>query len=171
MAQNGWWAKNGTTLISLVAALAIVTVVAWLWWPAPKATAEAAPERDQEGWEVRYNATLALARRGSARTDLDVLAKMLDEPLQLRNFQSPVRKGEPFAGDEQEGRMVVLKTLEAVIVLHQKQPGLDLLHQKQPGLDLRAPDSPVKGALEKLTRSDNLTLREKAEHTLKELAR
>src|SRR5437773_500375 len=100
MAQTGWWAKNGVTLISLLAALAIVAVVGWLWFPSSKGTAEAAANRDEDGWEIRYNATLALARRGSSRTDLDVLARMLDESLQLRNFQNATRKGEPVSIDE-----------------------------------------------------------------------
>src|SRR5208282_705557 len=39
------------------------------------------------GWAVRYNATVTLARRGSAKTPFDVLSEMLDEDQQLRNFR------------------------------------------------------------------------------------
>ena len=49
------------------------------------------------GWEVRYNATVALARRGSDKVKdegvWDNLTEMLDEGQQLRNFRREAADG------------------------------------------------------------------------------
>src|SRR5438105_40976 len=60
--------------------------------PAPP-TATAGP-RNTPGFEVRYNATLALARMGSDRIvdRFDVLKEMLDEDQQLRSFRKRIDK-------------------------------------------------------------------------------
>jgi hypothetical protein len=59
------------------------------------------------GWEIRYNATLALARRGSLAVRLDVLREMLDEHRQLQNF-----RGNPDA--TVAARRTVVNALKAV---------------------------------------------------------
>ncbi len=158
MAQGGFWSRHGVTVIALAAALAIVAVVVWLW-NGTTTTVQAMSDntnRSSPGWEIRYNATLALARRSSQETPLSELQEMLDEEKQLRNFESRTQSG-LVSVDEQGARTTVLKALEGVASLHQKQPDLDL--------------SRLDPAVEKLTHSSNLTLREKAGEVRQELAK
>lgn len=157
MSQINWWSKHGMTVIAVATALALVGVVIWLNRPGSLHAPERVPSSAMSptGWEIRYNATLALARRGSDKVPLDELQEMLNEDQQLRNFTAQTQNGEPTA-DEQAARMTVIKALEAT----------GALHQKQPKLDLRA----LNGAIDKLTHSANLTVREKAQATQKELA-
>ncbi len=99
------------------------------------------------GWEVRYNAALALARRGSPRvTDAhvwDTLLEMLDEDQQLRNFRT-ARPGGREATDETAARLTVIGALKAVQELHRRQPGIDLSSLKEPIEKLaHSPNVPV----------------------------
>jgi hypothetical protein len=85
------------------------------------------------GREVRYNAVLALAHRGSERVKddgvWDVLLEMLDEDQQLRNYTP--RTG-PAVPDETAARTTVLSALHAVQELHTKRPKLDLSDLRDP---------------------------------------
>jgi len=105
------------------------------------------------GWEVRYNAAAALARRGSEKT-LDesvraTLLEMLDEEQQLRNF--PVKDEKGVVRKDKEGRtapdvaaaqLTVVSTLRALTELHRRRPEFDL--------------SPFKSAVDKLAQSASL---------------
>jgi hypothetical protein len=105
------------------------------------------------GWEVRYNAAAALARRGSDKA-LDesvrtALLEMLDEEQQLRNF--PVKDEKGIVRKDKDGRtqpdvaaaqLTVVSTLRALTELHRRRPELDL--------------SPFKPAVAKLTQSASL---------------
>jgi len=51
------------------------------------------------GWQVRYQATLALARRGSPRTPWPVFREMLDYERQLRNFPAKLHAGKIIPDD------------------------------------------------------------------------
>lgn len=117
--------------------------------PPPAVTAAASPSG--RGWEVRYNAALASARRGGdAAADpvvLDTLAEMLDESQQLRNFRATLKDGREVP-DEQSAREAVIGTLRAVADLHRKRPTLDL--------------GVVKPAVAKLTESGNVVVRTEA---------
>jgi hypothetical protein len=99
------------------------------------------------GREVRYNAVLALAHRGSKRLQdagvWDVLLEMLDENEQLQNYtpRSETGKGVP---DETAARTTVISALQAVEEFHRKEPKTDLSGLKEP--------------IEKLTRSSNATV-------------
>src|SRR3954470_17159262 len=103
------------------------------------------------GREVRYNAVLALAHRGSARVKeepvWDVLLEMLDEDQQLANYTPRGGPG-PAVPDETAARTTVLGALQAVRDLHQKQPELDLSGLREP--------------IEKLTHSSNALVAAKA---------
>lgn len=151
MAEENWWSKHGTTLIALLVALAVVGVAVWVWRPlsTPAPAANVSPSK--EGFQLRYNATLALARRGSAKVPLKQLNEMLDEDKQLKNFTEKNEVNEELA------RRIVLKAIEAVGSVHKKHPELDI--------------SSLEPALQKLTDSRNLTLRDKARETLKELGK
>jgi hypothetical protein len=102
------------------------------------------------GREVRYNAVLALAHRGSPRIKevWDVLLEMLDEDQQLKNY-TPRDGGPP---DETAARTTVIGALQAVRDLHEKEPKMDL--------------SALKGPIEKLTHSPNGTVSVQAKQTM-----
>jgi hypothetical protein len=99
------------------------------------------------GWEVRYNAALALARRGSPHVKdpevWDMLTEMLDEDQQLRNFRTKTDDGREVT-DETGARTTVIGALQAVQELHRKEPKMDLTGLKEP--------------IEKLTRDSNPTV-------------
>jgi len=106
------------------------------------------------GWEVRYNATLSLVRRGSEHVkDEQVwenLNEMLDEEQQLRNFRLKNKDGTEVS-DEPAARMTVISALQAIDELHNRRPDLDL--------------SGLKPAIEKLTNSSNVAVRTEATRT------
>jgi hypothetical protein len=77
------------------------------------------------GLKIRYNATVALARRGSDQARVDVLQDMLDEPLQQQNFVLK-RKNGAEVPDGATARVTVATALQAVAELHRKNPELDL---------------------------------------------
>jgi hypothetical protein len=107
------------------------------------------------GWEVRYNATLALARRGSDQVKKNEqvwenLNEMLDEEQQLRNFRIKSKDGSEVS-DEPAARMTVISALQAIDELHQRRPDMDL--------------SGLLPAIEKLTSSSNVAVRTEATRT------
>lgn len=81
------------------------------------------------GWEVRYNATLALAHRGSDKIKDDraweLLREMLDEEQQLRNFRLKLKSGAEVP-DDGPARLTVISALQAVTELHRRRPDLEL---------------------------------------------
>jgi hypothetical protein len=102
--------------------------------------------------EIRYQAWLALTRRGSdrLRRGFGQLPDMLDEAKLNEQFPS-LQKGQkgPEATQVQE---TILSTLKALVELHRRQPDLDL--------------SPLYPAVEKLTQNANGTLSTQARETL-----
>src|SRR5262249_5156598 len=128
--------------------------------PGPQGGAIAEPgPRSRPGFEIRYNATVALARRGSdqIKDRLPVLAEMLDEELQLRNPWQRVKEGKlvPYSEgmpDAVAARTDVESSLKAIVELHRKRPDLDLSELDEP--------------IRKLTQSSNEVLRQEAQRTL-----
>jgi hypothetical protein len=106
------------------------------------------------GLKIRYNATVALARRGSDKAPLGVLQEMLDEPLQRDNFVLRRKNGEEVP-DEATVRVTALTALQAVSELHRKRPERDL--------------SSLYPAVETFAHSPNTALQTEAERTLKAL--
>jgi hypothetical protein len=114
------------------------------------------------GWEVRYNAAAALARRGSDKV-LDArvretLLEMLDEEQQLRNFRVTEKDGTPVTSkdgqpvpDSAGAQLTVISTLQALGELHRLRPELDL--------------APFRPAIDKLAGSPNLAVRTRARET------
>jgi hypothetical protein len=101
----------------------------------------------RDGFEVRINATLALARRGSAATPIGKLDEMLDEDLLRKAF---ILK-RPDVADQPHETMVakvVLETLKA----------LDRLAEQRPDYDL----GPLRGRIDRLAGSDNKEIRDAA---------
>lgn len=102
------------------------------------------------GLRVRYNAAVALARRGSKGAPLDLLAEMLDLKAQREQNRriTPDGREEP---DEAAVQETVLTALRAVAELHRKNPAVNL--------------APLEGALDQLRKSDRPALRQEAERT------
>jgi hypothetical protein len=105
--------------------------------------------------EVRYNAAVALARRGSDRVRLDLLQEMLDEAKLRQDFRTKPEGGGPSQPDESAVRLTVVSALKAAAELHRRQPGRDL--------------SPLYPAIRQLTHSPDVALRGEADATLKAL--
>jgi hypothetical protein len=102
--------------------------------------------------EIRYQAWLALVRRGSdrLRRGFGPLPDMLDEPKLNEQFPS-LQRGQQGA-EAMQVQETILSTLKALIELHRRQPDLDL--------------SPLYPAVEKLTHNPNGTLSTQARETL-----
>jgi hypothetical protein len=107
------------------------------------------------GWQVRYNATIALARRGSPDAPFVVLAEMLDEDFQMRNFRARLKDGREVA-DEAAARRTVLAALRAVAEWYKHPEARLAVKADDPGLQR------VHAAMEKLTRSPNLAVKTEA---------
>jgi hypothetical protein len=123
-------------------------------WPALAAMPKVLPSGP--GWEIRYNATLALARRGSKELPLENVREMLDESRQMRNFRAPLEGGGSVP-DEVAARRTILNTLEALISWWQKLPADDRARIAQEPV-LRE----VRGELDRLTENPDPLLRSKA---------
>jgi hypothetical protein len=107
------------------------------------------------GLKIRYNATVALARRGSDKVRLGVLQEMLDESLQGNNFVLKHKDGTEVP-DEATVRDTLTAALQAVAELHRQKPQRDL--------------SALYPAIEKIAQGKSLALQAEAERTLKALA-
>jgi hypothetical protein len=108
------------------------------------------------GLKIRYNATLALARRGSNKVRLGVLREMLDESQQRENFRLKRKNGEDVP-DEATSNLIVVTALRAVSEMHSKVPDRNL--------------SELYPAVDELAKSTNVALRSEAEKTLGALGR
>jgi hypothetical protein len=108
------------------------------------------------GWEIRYNAAQALARHGSAEVPLDVLAEMLDEQKQLKNFRAVGKNGRDVP-DEAAARRTVINALKAVALWHEKPEVIARVRQRAPK-ELEA----IYQAVAKLTESSVVDLRNEA---------
>ncbi len=108
--------------------------------------------RETPGYIIRINAALALCRRGSHQIDkeLGFLAELLDE----QNLDKHLRESKN--GQEEPNRYKVQQTIVETLA------ALKTLHVARPDLDL----SPLRPAIEVLTKSTNNTLAAKAKETL-----
>ncbi len=88
------------------------------------------------GLKTRFNAVLALAHRGSSKTNLGMMEQMLDEAYLGQNFLVE-RAGGVQAPDESTISQIIDAALKALGQLHERQPKLDLSRFK-PALDTLA---------------------------------
>jgi hypothetical protein len=134
--------------------LSLVLALAGCQRPLATSPAAAGP-KSPAGWEVRYNAAMALARRGSSHvTDpavWDTLLEMLDEDQQLKNIPTKLADGREVP-DETDARTTVIAALKAVQELHRKRTDLDV--------------SALRGPIDKLTHSPNATVSTQARQAL-----
>ena len=118
--RRGFLMLGGMTIL-------VGIVLAILFWkpvaPPTPIPADLPAEPSAPGWQVRYNAAIALARRGSAKTPWPILREMLDENQQLRNFTDPEAGAKKTEPDEAAARSTVLEALKAVAEWHRKQTG------------------------------------------------
>jgi hypothetical protein len=141
------------------------------------------------GWAVRYNAAIALARRGSQHVPWEVVREMLDEAQQLRNRRVLVQ--DRWVIDEVRARQTVLNALKAVVHWHQRvaaTPGSDqavLVCASASSFPATIAWGPlacldgtrarelqrVRAAIDRLRHSDNAVLRKEAADTLATLAK
>ncbi len=110
------------------------------------------------GLRIRYNAAVALARRGSERTPTDLLGQMLDESEQLDQNRVRSRKDGHESADEATAYDVEITALQAVAKLHEKNRNVNL--------------TALDSAIDKLKdRSANPGVRKEAERTRTALAK
>jgi|SRR6516164_2400149 hypothetical protein len=153
MAQGNFIAKVGLTLGCLVA-VGLIFVVAMGWIQHNRQiegnSLVRSAKRSKAGWEIRYNATVALARRGSDRIAecMDLLEEMLDEEEQMQNFQARTVDGKEIA-NQGEAYQSLANTLKAIKELHRRRPEMDL--------------SPLFPAIKKLADTGNAGLRAEAQ--------
>jgi hypothetical protein len=131
----------------------------------------ASEDAEEKGRGIRYNATRALARRGSAEVRLGVLGEMLDRDVLGRSFwvtkpdkviTDPTQggEGEPQVQTKKErNESMVNATLESTL------RAVAELHRRNPGLDLK----PLRPAVERLTEDPNSAVRKEAKNTLEVL--
>lgn len=113
--ENGF-VKRGFLLLGAMTIL--VAVVLSIIFVKPEQTApvdvKSLPaEPSAKGWEVRYNATVALLRRGSDKVSWPVVHEMLDEKQQLKNCQFSLPDGREIP-DEAAARRFVIAALKAL---------------------------------------------------------
>jgi hypothetical protein len=87
-------------------------------WPALAMLTDKLPSAP--GWEIRYNAAAALARLGSSDVPWPIVAEMLDEDQQMRNFRVRLETGQ-VVPDEAAARLTVINGLKAVKAWHEKR--------------------------------------------------
>jgi hypothetical protein len=141
-------------LVALATANPLGVFPAQVNWPALAALGK--DLRSAPGWEVRYNATLALARLGSSQLPLDVLREMLDEEQQMRNFRIYFVDGKQI-NDEYAARKTVLNALECFVQWHSHKDAVKAIGEEN--LKLKQ----VYAAIDSLAASENQVVREKAE--------
>ncbi len=99
------------------------------------------------GLRIRYNATVALARRGSSQTPIEMLKDMLDESEQLDQNRIRFKKDGREAADAATAYDVVQTALRAVAELHRKNPSVNLA-ALEPAID-KLKDSSANPAVRK----------------------
>lgn len=109
------------------------------------------------GWEVRYNATATLARRGSDRVPWRHFCEMLDEKRMVANFRTQVNVAPDVP--EVSARRAVLISLRAIADWHTKRR--DAKQTADVPDDLRL----VYARVDALAQSPALELRTEAEKT------
>lgn len=153
MGRDNFLSKVGLTL-GCLAAIAVIFLVAFGWFQRSHSndgapSSSSLPSHSASGWSIRYNATKALALRGSPRIKerLPVLQEMLDEETMRQNFQARGKNGQPIP-NESEAHHFIVSTLKAVAELHERNAAIDL--------------SPLLPAIDKLAQSTDSNLKTEA---------
>src|SRR6266404_2957741 len=87
--ENGF-VKRGFALLGAMALL-VAVVLSIIFYkpeqPQPIDTKDLPAHASEPGWKIRYNAAVALMRRGSDQVPWRVVREMLDEKQQLKNSE------------------------------------------------------------------------------------
>jgi hypothetical protein len=121
-AQEAQQTRRRWISLALVVGALTVLLVVWLRWPGSEVPVEppAKVQPSRKGWQIRYNATVALLVKGSKRIPFDNVLEMLDENVQLKNFRVKLKNGKDVP-DETGARKTILNTLKAIGDWHKKQ--------------------------------------------------
>src|ERR1019366_6964173 len=106
------------------------------------------------GYDVRYAAAAALARRGSAAVPWPLLREMLDERQQLSNNRVRLKDGRDVY-DEANARLIMVSALRSIAAWHEKQSD-----KKQ---ELPADLRDIYAMVDELAKSDYVELKVQAE--------
>lgn len=153
--------KKGWLIFALVGGLGAVVLIAWLRGSGQSIPAEPpkSVRPSPRGWQIRYNATLALCVKGSKQVPLKELLDMLDENKQLKNFRVKLKSGQDVP-DEAGARKTVLNALKAIGEWHQKLDVIKAYGRDNPSL------RKIYGAIADLAEnSPNPVIRQEAERT------
>ena len=163
--DDGLW-KRGAFLLGLMVVLAGIM---WYFWPRrptqglpvePPGNVQASPA----GWEIRYEATATLARKGSKEVRINVLREMLDENIQLKNSRAKLADGKEVP-NETTARLNVINAMKAVVDWHKKPEAIKAAAAAHPE-ELKG----VYAAIDRLAQSSNLVVRTEAERTRKAIS-
>ena len=110
------------------------------------------------GWQIRYNAAGALARRGSPNVPWDIVLEMLDENRQMHNFREQLPNGQ-VVPDEAAARLTVVSALRAIGEWHKKQ--------ENKAKDVSPELLQVYAAVDKLAASPVMEIKTQVENTRK----
>jgi hypothetical protein len=120
--ENGF-VKRGFFLLGTMAGLTAI-VMAILFYrpeqPLPIESKNLPAKASGDGWKIRYNATIALLRRGSDQVPWPIVREMLDENQQLKNCEYVHDQGRTIP-DESLARSFVITALKAVAEWQRKQ--------------------------------------------------
>jgi hypothetical protein len=118
---------RGLALLALVGGLATFVVITLFWRAETTAPADVTDLRQlkpsRAGWQIRYSAATALARRGDVEVPWPQIREMLDEKQQLRNRCEPGPDGDDIY-DETVAHGTMLSALKALTAWHEKQRAL-----------------------------------------------
>ncbi len=115
--------KRGFALLGLMLIIVCGVLAILFYRPGqvPVATVADLPAHPSApGWQIRYNATATLARRGDDNVPWKIMEEMLDEGQQMRNFVVTLPDGRDIP-DEAAARSVVITALKALGEWHRVQ--------------------------------------------------
>ena len=107
------------------------------------------------GWDIRYNAAIALARRGSASVPWPLIREMLDEQKQMRNNRVRLKDGSDVY-DEATARAFMIGGLRALAAWHEKRSA-------DPNHDVPTELREIYPVVDKLAQSEFVELKIQAE--------
>jgi hypothetical protein len=157
---------RGLLVFGLVAVIAAGVLLVILRLPS-QATPQAPPEGvtpSAPGWEIRYQATVTLARRGSDKVPLETLREMLDEQQQLRNCVTKLQDGREVS-NEAAARTNVISALKAIVEWNKSDAAARARKERPEEVER------LFEAIDKLRESPNAPLRAEVEKAREALGR
>ena len=147
---------RGLLLLAAVGIIITAVLAIIFWRPTTEPTAVKFDEKapSAPGFDIRYSAATALARRGSTAVPWPLLREMLDERQQLSNNRVRLADGRDVY-DEANARLIMVSALRAIAAWHEKQAD----KTQTPSAELRE----IYAAVEELAKSPFAELKSQAE--------